>query len=153
VMQRLNELLSNLPAAARVAVDALVPFAGMRHLFAGPEGVSGSGDGTAPTPPPGATPRRPGRRGTTPLIQPGIPAANLAASLAGQPVMVPASRSVPAPGAAGGSTTITTRVEGDRNTFHINGSDPVAMRRELDRLMTDRERRRNAERSPREPTT
>lgn len=66
--------------------------------------------------------------------------------------MIPASRSVPAPGGVGGSTTITTRVEGDRNTFHINGSDPAAMRRELDRLMTDRERRRNAERSPREPT-
>ena len=63
-----------------------------------------------------------------------------------------ATRAVTAPGSAGGnSTTTTTTVQGDRNTFHIASNDVAGMRREVERLMDERERRRNAERSPREP--
>lgn len=63
---------------------------------------------------------------------------------------VAATRTVTAPGSVGGNSTTTTTVQGDRNTFHINGNDVAGMRREVERLMDERERRRNADRSPRE---
>lgn len=141
-MARLNEHINRMPTWARRMFD--VGTLGVRHLF-GDERSQGAAGGTVPAPP-AAVP-------APPSSQPSIPAANLAAWGASRPVyapVVPATHTVPM--ARTGGTTIhqTTTREGDRINVTINGDDPAAMRRDLLRLLDERERRRNNDRSPRE---
>jgi len=143
---RLLDFIERLPGAMQPALAPLrLLLRGFTALTGREAGVSGGAEG-ASTPPPAPAPSP--ARGALAPAQPGIPAANVAAWQAGQPVVIPATRAVPAPGAAG-STTVTTHVEGDRNTFHIDGNDTAAMRRELEQLMDDRDRRRRERLSPR----
>lgn len=146
-MVRLKEIVSTWPPWARRLFD--VGTLGVRHLL--PDERSGGTDAApgaaSPTPggdaPPGA-PR-------APVVQPGIPAANLAAWRAVNGGAIPATRAVPMPGgAAGAAAAPTINNAGDRYTFNVNGNDPVAMRREIERFVADRERRRNSAASGRE---
>ncbi len=144
-MARLNEHIDRMPTWARRMFD--VGTLGVRHLFGNERAqgaAGGAGEGAAPAAAPAPAP---------PATQPSIPAANLAAWGASRPVYapaVPATHTVPM-GRTGGTTIHqTTTREGDRINVTINGDDPAAMRRDLLRLLEERERRRNNERSPRE---
>ena len=144
-MVRLNEAVSLMPPWARRMFD--VGTLGVRHLF-GNERMQGgaAAPGGASAHVPAAPP--------APAAQQGIPAANLAAWIASRPAfvppVVPSAHVVPMPRAGGTTVQQTTHHAGDRINVTINGDDPAAMRRELLRLLEERERRRNNERSPRE---
>lgn len=148
---RVLDFIEHLPPAIRATLAPL------RLLLGAFSAVTGHGDGPtaggagapsgAPspgTPAPGSAPGAPVQVGLD-----GQPIAVRGANGRYRSVPVPATRSVAAPGTAGGSTTVTTRVEGDRNVFHINGNDPAAMRRQVEQLLEQRERQRRERLSPR----
>lgn len=148
---RVLDFIEHLPPAIRATLAPL------RLLLGAFSAVTGHGDGPteggagapsgAPspgTPAPGPAPGAPVQVGLD-----GQPIAVRGANGRYRSVPVPATRSVAAPGTAGGSTTVTTRVEGDRNVFHINGNDPAAMRRQVEQLLEQRERQRRERLSPR----
>jgi len=143
-MVRLKEVVSTWPPWARRLFD--VGTLGVRHLLPDERGggaEAGPG-GAAPAPPSPGAPR-------APVVQPGIPATNVAAWRAVNPGAIPATRAVPMPGGVAGAAAPTTiNNAGDRNVFNINGNDLAAMRREIERITTERERRRNSAASGRE---
>ena len=146
-MVRLKEVVSSWPPWARTLFD--VGTLGVRHLL--PDERGGGADagpgGAAPANPSPGAPGAP----RAPVVQPGIPAANLAAWRAVNGGAIPATRAVPMPGgAAAGTAPTTINNAGDRNVFNITGNDPAAMRRELERWAAERERRRNSAASGRE---
>ena len=160
-IERVNDFLARLPGVAGAAFDALVPFGGLRHLW----GNEVRGGGEAPAPAPAQPPQTPADARMARLnaelrgerfdergrpVQLGLDGQPVTVPAPGsRPVSIPATRSVAAPGTAGGGTTVTTRVEGDRNVFHINGNDPAAMRRQVEQLLEQRERQRRERLSPR----
>lgn len=143
-MVRLKEVVSSWPPWARRLFD--VGTLGVRHRVPDERGGGAeAGPGGAATATPSPTAPR------APVVQPGIPAANVAAWRAVNPGPLPATRAVPMPGGATAGTAPTTiNNAGDRNVFNINGNDLAAMRREIERITTERERRRNSAASGRE---
>ncbi len=148
---RVLDFIEHLPPAIRATLAPL------RLLLGAFSAVTGHGDGPteggagAPTgaPSPGAPAAGPAPGAPVQVGLDGQPIAVRGANGRYRAVPVPATRSVAAPGSAGGSTTVTTRVEGDRNVFHINGNDPAAMRRQVEQLLEQRERQRRERLSPR----
>jgi len=161
---RFFDFIERLPPALQLALAPLRALGFVYRAAAGGDSAPREGAQGAPPPPP-ETPEQVaarqraerGRARTPPAPPPqqlGFNGEVIAAPPAGgRPARVSrvaATRTVTAPGSVAGNTTTSTTVQGDRNVFNINGNDVAGMRREVERLMDERERRRNADRSPRE---
>jgi|GEM_PF-2661712 len=146
--QYVHELREEWEAVQNAIAGAIAAFAEFTGLGEAPS-IGTLRPPGRPTPAPGARAGALRREGQGPQRE--VPGARSVAAGGAATREVPATRSV----AAGGSRTaptVTNNNGGDRHTFNITGTDPVAMRREVERLLTARDRQRQEQRDGQHPT-